>query len=220
VNRSVHGRQAGRERDSGGASPLDVLIWDISVPLLTSRFFLYDMFKVTFITFGIVGVILSVIFASDGGSRQIVGVLKIIGIIALGFMGMYVLVSLLWFGNRCQTRFTVSGKGISAEMLRSRDKAVNRLLVLLGLLTGNPRAAGTGLIAMSRESIGIRWGDVRKVKEYPLPRVITIMDGWHVLVRLYCTPENYDQVVEAVRNHTGEGREKREIRKAAGGRHS
>lgn len=198
-------------------SPLDMITWDISFPLLTSRFFIYDMFKITIITFLIVSGILAGIFAFQANRGQLAGVLGIIGIIALGFLGMYMLVSLLWFGNRSETRFTVSKKGIFAEMIRNRDKVVNRALVILGLLTGNPRIAGTGLIAMSRESVGIQWDKVHKVKEYPMPRVITIMDSWHVVLRLYCTPENYGQVIEAVRAYAEEGREKREKQEAGAG---
>ena len=42
------------------------------------------------------------------------------------------------------------------------------------------------------------WADICRVKKYPDERVISVMNNWRVVVRLYCTPENYSYVAQLV----------------------
>ena len=74
-----------------------------------------------------------------------------------------------------------------------------------GLMAGKPGVAGAGLLAMSRETEGFSWEDVHRVKVYPEIRVITLMDSWHVVARLYCTPGNFAAVRDAVQAWTAAG---------------
>jgi hypothetical protein len=52
---------------------------------------------------------------------------------------------------------------------------------------------------------GMEWTELRRVKPHPELCVITLMDAWHVVARLQCTPLNYDRALELVRYY-GEAR--------------
>jgi hypothetical protein len=89
--------------------------------------------------------------------------------------------------------------------LSQRGRWGNRLAVILGALSASPGLAGAGLLAMARESVGMSWHEVRRIKVHPQARVISLMDSWHVVVRLYCTPKNYDVVLESVEKWAAKG---------------
>ncbi len=177
--------------------------WNFSFPLLTNRFFLWDMGKVFFLS-GLIGsLLLSVMLVFAGNARAIIPLTLLICGIVLSFAVLTILISLIWFGNRFHALFAINCEGAMAEVARSRDKAASRLAVVLGILSGNMAAAGTGLLAMSEEAKRISWAEVRKVNYYPDARVISIKNGWRVVVRLYCSQENYEQIAAAVKAYSG-----------------
>ena len=176
--------------------------WQTSFSLLTNRFFIYDLFKLLLIMFVVMNGIFFVIFAINGDLRDFTGILKLTSALLMFFLILIILICLFWFRNRFYARFSVSQEGAKAEVYRKRDKAVHRAAAVIGALAGSPSTAGAGLLAMSGESVGISWEDVCKIKEYPVQKVITLMNNWRVVVRLYCTNENYDEIAEAVRLYT------------------
>ena len=93
--------------------------------------------------------------------------------------------------------------------LSSRAGVLNRLGLLVGLFARKPGVAGAAILAESRASGGLPWDDIHKVREYPAQRVLTLMDSWHVVQRLYCTPENYGSVATLVRAYAAAGAEQR-----------
>ena len=177
--------------------------WNFSFPLLTNRFFLWDMGKVFFLS-GLIGsLLLSVMLIFAGNAHAIIPLTLLICGIVLSFAVLTILICLIWFGNRFHALFAVNCEGTMAEVARSRDKAASRLAVVLGILSGNMAATGAGLLAMSEEAKKITWPEVKQVNYYPDARVISIKNGWRVVVRLYCSPENYVQVAAAVRAYSG-----------------
>jgi hypothetical protein len=92
--------------------------------------------------------------------------------------------------------------------LSRRGRWGNRLAVILGALAGKPGVAGAGLLGMAQETVGVNWDDVRRVNIHAPARVISLMDSWHVVFRLYCTPQNYDVVQNAVQKWAAAGLKK------------
>ena len=84
-----------------------------------------------------------------------------------------------------------------------RNRVVNDLLIALGLFSRNPTAVGTGMIAQSRQVMHLHWRDIRKVRYYPRTHTIMVRGGYTQKIALFCTPENYAQVAEMVREKTG-----------------
>lgn len=185
------------------SSDLPALAWDYSFSLLSNRFFLWDMTKVFVISGLIIAVLLTILLLVVENTRAILPLLVLIGGLLIFFMIITVLVCLIWFGNRFHALFAVNAEGAMVEVARTRDKVMNRLAVVLGVLRGNMAATGAGLLAVSEEAKSIAWSEVRSVRYYPDERVISIKNSWRVVVRLYCTPENYTQVAAAVRNYAG-----------------
>ena len=61
--------------------------------------------------------------------------------------------------------------------------------------------AGAGLIAETSARQHILWDDVATAHFHPLWRTVSLSNGWHVVLILFCSPGNYDAVAAAV--HTG-----------------
>jgi hypothetical protein len=56
--------------------------------------------------------------------------------------------------------------------------------------------------------VAVAWDDVRRLNIHAPTRVISLMDSWHVALRLYCTPPNYDLVLNAVQHWAARGLKK------------
>jgi hypothetical protein len=179
------------------------------MPLVNNRFMLYDMAKV----WGITGLFMVALFGGiaiyQGNMRGMLTALPVLGLVIVGLFALCILIMLAFFGNRYPMEFLLSPRGLVVASLSERGRWGNRAALVLGLMAGKPGVAGAGLLAMSRETEGFPWEDVQRVKVYPEIRVITLMDSWHVVARLYCTPGNFAAVRDAVQAWTAAGPMKR-----------
>jgi hypothetical protein len=194
------GDAAGRE-NAAAQDPANAIVWNIAYPLLTNRFFLYDMIKMLLWTFLIFNGLILSIFLFQKHFDSVVPFLGLSGLILFGFICVITGITALIFGNRFPTRFGINSNGVFYQSLSRRASTMNSAAIVIGLLARKPGAAGAGLLAASQESGGIPWKYVRRVREYPAQRVISIMNSWRVVVRLYCNPENYTRVLELVHTH-------------------
>jgi hypothetical protein len=121
---------------------------------------------------------------------------------------LLILVMLVFFGNRFPMGFRVGPQGAMVVSLSRRGHWGNRLAVILGALAGKPGVAGAGLLGMAQETVGVVWGDVRRLNIHAPSRVISLMDNWHVVMRLYCTCQNYEVVLNAVQKWAARGLKK------------
>jgi len=176
-----------------------VASWEIAFPLVTNRFFLYDMVKAFAWTAVIMLILLAIAFTLAGNLGSLGGIFPVMGWVLAGLFGLMILISLIFFGNRYPTRFTLTERGVAWTGLSRTGRRASRLAVLLGALGGKPGVAGAGLLAASSNEGSLPWKSVRRVKISPSPRVITIMNSWRVVIRLYCTPENFEEVAGHVR---------------------
>jgi hypothetical protein len=175
------------------------LRWETAFSLATNRFTIYDMLKMIGITWAIMLGIFGTIFTLNDGAASFWSFFLLLGIIMVGFLLMFMAIMLLFFGNRYPARFTLSSAGSLVENRSRRARLANRAAVVAGALGGRPGVAGAGLIAASQEAVSIAWTDVKRVNEHPDQRVISLMNGWRVVIRLYCTPENYAAARDFIR---------------------
>jgi hypothetical protein len=182
--------------------------WEVSVPLLTNRFILYDLLKVWGISSLILFLILTGISVYDWKWRVFTGMLPVAGLVSAGLLGLLILVMLGFFWNRFPMGFSLSPRGARVVSLSRRGRGGNRLAVILGALAGKPGVAGAGLLGLAQEIATVGWDDVRRVNIHAPARVISLMDSWHVVMRLYCTPQNYAVVLEAVQGWAARGLKK------------
>jgi hypothetical protein len=187
------------------ASSDDELIWRVEVPLLTNRFIMRDTLLGAVATFLIAGTFIGGAFAWGGGASGWRAGFIFAGAFAVFYLVIAVLTFGLIFGNRWPLEFTVGAHGVVMNNISQKAHAIHRFSWILALLTGRPLMAGPGLIAQSREVVGIPWDDVRRVKKYPALGVIYIKAGLLENVHLYCTPSNFAEVTRrvetAVRQH-------------------
>lgn len=179
--------------------PAPSLTWDADMPLLNNRFFLYDLGKLLFWTGLICGLIFGIIAVSTGGWKSLAPMMAVFGLIMFGFLFLFVLIALVFFGNTYPQRYLITSRGVAWESLSRRGKAASRLAVAAGALSGSASTAGAGLLAATSESGLLPWKEVRKIKAYPALGVISVMNSWRVVNRLYCTPEHYAAAMEWLR---------------------
>jgi len=178
---------------------------------------LYDLVKVVVISCLIMWVIVAV--AATVAGRKVdwfiisqFGMLA--GIAALVMFGLFAAVMGLFFLNYFPMEFHLTPKRAMVKSLSRRGKVANRLAIILGVLAGRPGVAGAGFLGLAQELVGIEWREVHRVKVHSGSRVISLMNSWRVVVRLYCTPENFGAVRRAVEKWETAGSRRRE--RAAG----
>jgi hypothetical protein len=168
--------------------------WQAEMPLLTNRFFLYDGGKLVFWTGIGVGVLMFFGCLLAGSLRSLPTLLGLFGAILLAMLFLFLLIALLFFGNRFPMSFTIGPGGIGWASVSRRARAANRIAVVAGIASGSLGGTGAGLLAVSQETGYLSWSEVRRIRPYPAERVITVMNNWRVVTRLYCTPDNYAYV--------------------------
>jgi hypothetical protein len=181
------------------------LSWQVNVPLLTDQFIMYDLLKVWGFSTLFLFLIMVAIFIFERNWRGLISMLLPVGLTSLGILVLFLLVMLFFFGNRFPMGFMLGPQGAMVASLSQRGRWGNRLAVILGALAGKPGVAGAGLLGMARETVGVTWDEVRRLNIHPKSRVISLMDSWHVVLRLYCTPKNYDQILSAVQKLAARG---------------
>lgn len=172
------------------------IVWDISFPLVTNVYIMGDMLAVWGITWVLMSAILLVmgLFSSNSGTLSaMLEVIPILGLVCLGLFVVSVLIMAVIFKNRFSAVFMVNAKGASYNVSRAQSK-LNTAVAVLGAIAGKPGVAGAGLLAKAQEGEFFAWSDVFRVDLHSGRHVVILRNSWRTMVRLYCTPENYDAV--------------------------
>ncbi len=175
----------------------DTLTWQYDIPLITNRYILWDMLRVLALSLFIIAALTGCIgvLLDDPVFIPIEFLLLIGGIVA----GLFLFVTLVLFRNRYRARFVLDSKQAVFHGLgwgdSGWDRAVRRLLKVLAFFAaqGDPT---------NSSATNIRWREVRKVNVNRSTRVISLCDSWHVVLRLYCPPDMFDQALAHVQRHT------------------
>lgn len=195
-------------RTGTGQAATGEISWEYNTPLLTNQFIMYDLLKVWGFSTLSLGLLMAGIAVYDGNWRTLAGMAPVVGAISAGLLVLLILVMLGFFGNRFPMGFRLGPQGAMVVSLSRRGRWGNRLAVILGALAGKPGVAGAGLLGMAQETVGVVWDDVWRVNIHAPARVISLMDSWHVVFRLYCTPQNYAVVLDAVQKWAAAGLKK------------
>ena len=181
----------------------DCLEWEIDTPLVTDRFLLYDTVKVLFITGIFIATLGSLLALALGGARAPLAEwrmsFQILVMVLGGLGGAMLLVMLVFFGNRFPARISLDRSGVRWQSQSRRGKWANRTSILVGLLAAKPGTMGAGILAESRSTVDMRWSDVRRVRCHPELCVVSLMNGWRVVLRLHCPPSLYEHACQFIR---------------------
>lgn len=122
------------------------------------------------------------------------------------FIALFLIAILVVLRNRFSIHFTINSEGAFYEA-GSREKKINRWLLLLSMFSGKPVNIGSSLISYSQESGGFEWKDIHSVTVHQNSNVITLNNSWRPVLRLYCQPEIFERVVEKVQSYASRGAE-------------
>ncbi len=190
-----------------GFSESKSLQWDAN---FSPRYIFYSSIWVLFLGVVIMLLILETIFQFDGES--FIGII-IDGVFsggsgfkfAAGFIGLWLLISfavcLLLFSKGYEASFRVDENGIAYTTRPERrkiNKAINTTLFWLSLFSGKPGGMGTALLAESSQSGGFQWSDIERINAYSDQYAVDIKNNWRTLLRVQCTPGNYDEVLSLI----------------------
>ncbi|HZY40573.1 MAG TPA: hypothetical protein VFF59_01085 [Anaerolineae bacterium] len=182
------------------AATADSLSWQYDIPLITNRYILWDVARLLALSLFVV-VALTWLISMLIGDPVLLPI-EFLALIAGIVVALFLFVALVLFRNRYRARFTLDEKRALFEGVgwgnSGWDRAMKRLLKVLAFFTAQSDPTRLG------GAVDIKWRAVRKVSVNSQARVISLSEAWHVVIRLYCPPDIFDQALAHVQQHTGE----------------
>ena len=166
--------------------------WSIQVPIFRNPMILKQLGIAIGIPFGL----LLIFFLIVSEPEDRIYTLYALGVILLLFFLTYLFI--LWvYKGKYYASFILDDKGIRnfthADMAK-KNKMINGLTIGLGLLAGKPTVAGAGMLANSKQSVGLNWNKVQKVNYNPRQNTILLRGNPMENIGVFCTQENYPLV--------------------------
>ena len=171
--------------------------WSISVPIFRNTAILKQLGLAIGIPFGLVALVIGL---SSGKS---VYALYGLGLIAALLFLTWLFIMAVYRG-KYEAEFVLDGKGVlcrTQAKQAKKNRIINALTVVLGLLSGKPAAAGAGMLAQSRQETFLRWNHITRVKYKSKSCTILLRGGWTENIALFCANENYGLVEVFVRQN-------------------
>lgn len=172
--------------------------WKISVPIFRDPVIVKQLGIAIGIPFGLVALVIGL---ASGKSVYTLYGLGLIGALLL-FTWLFIMVV---YRGKYEVEFLLDDKGAFCRTQvkqAKKNRLVNTLTVVLGLLSGKHAAAGAGILAQSRQEVFLRWSHVRKVKYKPRSCSILLRGGWTENIALFCTRDNYVQIEQFTKHKT------------------
>ena len=163
----------------------DKIEWTIRVPIFRNTIILKQLGVAIGIPFGILIIFLLLIKAFYA-----------VWLIALLFLITFLFIKIAW-GGKYDVGFELDRMGIRNYTLRNqakKNRIVNTLAVIFGLLSGKPTVAGAGMLAQSRQDVWLKWKNIKKVKYLPQKHVVMVKGGLTENIAVFCTADNYTEV--------------------------
>jgi len=167
--------------------------WRISVSIFKNTVILKQLGLAIGIPFGLI----TLVIVLSGRSRD---ALYALGLVAALLILTWLFIMTVYRG-KYEAEFVLDQKGALCRTQASqarKNRIVNALTVVLGLLSGKPAAAGAGILAQSRQDVFIRWNGVTKIRCKPKSCTILLRGSWTEQIALFCTRENYYAVEQFI----------------------
>lgn len=167
------------------------LTWTVDVSLLGSPVVLRQTAGVLLVTYAVMSLFASALFAFEGDWAGILPTLGVLALVHLGLALGALAVMVLYFGNRIAMEFTVDERGVFSQVRDRKAHKASQLAVVLGLATGRFTVAGAGMLARSGASSFVPWKAVQRVRCDAARHTIHLEGGWRTRAALFCTPQSY-----------------------------
>lgn len=174
--------------------------WEHNVALLTNRFVLFDLFKILGLSYAVIVSLFFILGLLTGETDLGWQMVNVFAVVVPAMAIALMLIMLVFYVNRMPIRYTLDSKGVTSEILGRRSRWANRAGIVAGLLSANPTVAGASLLAKARETTSYRWHELYKAAYYPEAQTITLFNGWRSVARLHCTPAQYPDIANRVRD--------------------
>lgn len=173
------------------------LTWKISVPIFQNVLILRQLGLAIGIPFGVLIVALTLL-AEDRERLYALGLIALLLVLTVLFvLGVY--------GGKYDAAFTLNAKGIRCATQpgqAKKNKLINGLTVVLGLISGKPAVAGAGMMAAARQSVWLPWQRIRSVRYLPKHHTIVLRASPLESVGVFCTADNYAEVQAIIQSRT------------------
>lgn len=159
--------------------------WDIRVPILKNRLIVQQLLLAIGLPFGLLMIVLALV-------RSIYGLLMVFVLLTLT-----ALVVGLVFRGTYDVHYRINETGISCQNQEQQARRVKKLSVAafwMGLFSGNPSAAGAGLLSGSRVKTSLTWGKIRSARYLDRQRCILVRAGFGESIAVFCDAENYPRI--------------------------
>jgi len=174
------------------------LTWVAKLPFVRDPVFIRQMSLVFVLPLVFLG-LLMVVIQWPLDMQDVSMILKIVLLTGAVVLALYLFVIFGVLRGRQELRYTLDAKGV-CEATAGPLKYMNIVKLLL-VLSGKPTYAGIGLMAQGPKSERITWKRVEKFVPDAQANTITLRKGRTDLMVLYCTQENYEQVLTWVQTH-------------------
>ncbi len=185
--------------------------WVYEFNMLKNPTLLFTIWKlVAFAFFLVYCFVLFVCLVTDSfyGMETFLPLTKVFSILILVFLGIgslaYLILSGIYGGKYCVI-FEMDEKGINHKQMDQqleKSQALGWLTTLAGAASGNLTVMGTGMLAATRSSLYSDFSTVRRVKPNRMLHVIRV-NGLLVHNQVYAEGEDFDFVLDYIRQHTG-----------------
>jgi hypothetical protein len=180
--------------------PSQIIKWTIKMPLLTNYYMLRDIvifFVAVCVFFFVLVMGMAVLTDNTDG----MGTYLLLWAAASGALLVLMLIAILGvFMNSTEFTYDIRSDGIMMSV-GSKERKINKLALVIGLLTGNIRVLGAGMLSSSREDYFLAWEDVRRVSVHRGPKMLVLKAGLIPGNRIFCTTDNFPAVEKAFREH-------------------
>ena len=171
--------------------------WEIDVPIFKNNVILKDLGIALGIPFGL---LILILFIASGGDVSADGIKYPLTLIGLLFIAGFLFIMVV-YGGRYSAGYLIDKNGIlnyTQKKQAKKNLIVNSLLIIIGLFSKRPSAAGAGLLAQTRQSVFIAWKSISKVKVYPKSRSIVVRGGFAEKIALFCNDDNFQMVSDII----------------------
>ena len=170
------------------------LTWETRIKLLNNA----GIWSSLLLAFGIPSVLLGILLAVV--AKKAIYALMVPLVAVGGFLLIFVCIGIVidLFGG-FKVIFILSQSGVRS-LSGKVAKAATTATMITGLLAGNITTFASGALAASEQNVFIPWDAITSVKLKASRRFMLIKREWgYKPIGLYCTPENYQQVLELIR---------------------
>ena len=118
------------------------------------------------------------------------------------------LILFLLFWRGVPTKYVIQDSHIEQHTLSKVSRILNRLgpFAILAGSNAGITAAGSSLLARSREVIAFIWKKVTGVKAFPSRREIRLYNDWRTIMQIVCPEDRYEAVLQVIENRTAKYR--------------